>query len=70
MNPYEIWVWLVREDDGREGAIAVVLPGSEQLGPMVLQARSWELAERVRPLAEAHGRATGRLIRLAHLLEV
>lgn len=68
-GPYEVWVWLIEESDGRDGAIAALLPGLEKLGPLVLQNPRREVAEGFRPVAEAHGKAAGRPIRLAHLRE-
>lgn len=66
---YQLWCWVVRERDGEEGCIAVIIPGSEHLGPMVLQARTQEFAMKLMPLAQAHSQASGNPCRLVHLVE-
>lgn len=68
MSGYEMWAWLVLEEDGTEGVITAVVPGVEVFLP--LHHRRREMAERLEELAWAHGRASGRPVRLAHLVEV
>ena len=64
---YELWAWLVQESDGTEG---VITAGGLINGTFAnLQSRQRALAERMRPLAEAHAEASGRPVRLAHLIE-
>ena len=66
---YELWAWVVREAGGREGVIAAILPGKERLGPMLLQSSRLEVAESMRSMAEQHHKASGKPVRLVHLLE-
>jgi hypothetical protein len=67
--PYEMWAWLVEEADGEEGVVAAVIP---QLGPspIPLHSRKRSLAMSFEPVARAHSEASGRPVRLAHLVEV
>ena len=65
---YECWAWLVAEADGSEGVIAAALPGMPGLS--VLQARSKRLAMAMTCIAEGHAHASGRPVRLVHLVEV
>jgi hypothetical protein len=67
---FELWIWVVKEEDGLEGTVAAIIPGSEYLGPMVLQGRTREIAERCRDIALAHQEVTGRPVRLVHMREV
>jgi hypothetical protein len=66
---YEMWVWVVTEEDGTEDVMTGVVP---QLGPspIPLQHNRQELAEVFRNLAEGHGRMVEKPVRLAHLVEI
>ena len=66
-EPYEMWVWLVEEADGVEGPVAATIPSLGVIGP--LQHRKKGMVERLGPLARQHGVASGRPVRLAHLVE-
>jgi hypothetical protein len=68
---YEMWCWVVTEDDGTEGVICGIVPQLADLGmgPIMLQHRSQEVAETLRPYAEGHGRLSNKPVRLAHLVE-
>ena len=66
---YECWVWVVKEQDGTEHPIATILPQAPQLGPMVLQHSTKATAQSLEQFARAHGKASGRPVRLAHLVE-
>lgn len=73
--PYECWAWLVEEEDGREGVIAVALASDHPLyvavGPLLtLHTARYENAMKMRPFAMMHAETTGRPVRLAHLKEV
>jgi hypothetical protein len=76
--PYELWCWVVEEEDGREGAIAayVDFPAvgratSSRSSLVVLQGRNRDIvAEGFAELARKHGEETGRPVRLVHLREV
>lgn len=67
---YEMYCWVVTEEDGTEGVIAGIIPGMEFMGPMLLQHHDRELAEKLRGLAESHARLEAKPVRLAHLVEV
>ena len=69
---YELWAWVVTEDDGTEGVICGIVPQLADLGmgPILLQHRKREVAETLRPYAEGHGRIANKAVRLAHLVEV
>lgn len=64
MSRYEMWVWLVDDEDG-EGAIATLVPGLPGVTP--LQSRRLDVARKMEGLARAHGKTA---VRLAHLVEV
>lgn len=68
MGTYEMWCWVIINDDGSEEPIQTVLPhqGPE---PVFLQHRKRETAEAWRLLAMGHGRVSGKTVRLAHLVE-
>jgi hypothetical protein len=68
---YEMYCWVVAEDDGTEGVICGLIPAMAQLGmgPMPLQHHKREVAEQLRPLAESHGRLDNKPVRLVHLVE-
>jgi hypothetical protein len=68
---YQMWCWVVTEDDGTEGVICGVIPQMADwgLGPSPLQHHKREVAEQFRALAESHGRLSGKPVRLAHLVE-
>jgi hypothetical protein len=59
----------VQEPDGHEGPIAVLLPGAETLGPIVLQSPRLSYAHSFEPYARKHHEETGKPVRLAHLVE-
>jgi hypothetical protein len=65
---YEMWCWVVTEEDGTEGVVCGVIP---RLGPkpIPLQHHKKEVAEQFRALAEHHGRYSGKPVRFAHLVE-
>jgi hypothetical protein len=58
----EYWAWQVQDPNGEWGAIGLVF--DDELAPMIVRHR--HLAEKVRPIAEEHGRESGKPIRLAH----
>lgn len=63
---YECWSWLVKEDNGTEGVIAVegIVLGA------LLQAGKKATALRMEPLAKMHSARSGHPVRLAHMVEV
>lgn len=72
---YEAWAWLVKEEDGREGLLAVTIaegnPWFATLGPVLtLQSREREVAAMMKMYADMHTHSTGAPTRLAHLREV
>lgn len=67
---YECWMWLVEEEDGREGVIAALIPEAGMIQPLLLQNSKRELAEALEPIARQHGASSGRPVRLAHLVEM
>jgi hypothetical protein len=66
---YEHWVWLEIQPDGTEGMIVAMHPS---IGGMIpLAHRHRDIAEdHFGPIAEKHGKETGRPVRLAHMREV
>ena len=67
---YEMWQWVVKEQDGKEGAVAALIPGQPELGPMVLQGRTERIARQMEQLAAMHAISSGLPVRLVHLREV
>lgn len=61
-----MWAWVVEEPDGRVGIIGA---GPVRGGQLPLQSRNRLLVERLRDVAEAHGRAAGSPVRMVHLVE-
>jgi len=64
----ELYVWAVKEPDGREGPVATIIPGFS-LGPIPLVTLSRKVADSLRPFALAHAEATGKPVRLVRFTE-
>lgn len=60
--PEPMYAWMVFDVDERWGTIAAML--LKAAAPIALVTRERAVAERWRPLAEAHRRASGRPVRL------
>jgi hypothetical protein len=65
-KPYELWAWLTFEE-GAWGIVAGMMPGIPTVMPLMHRDR--DIAERFKPLADAHAKKSGNPVRLAHLLE-
>lgn len=67
--PFEQWVWVETEPDGKDGMIVAMHPA---LGGMIpLAHRKREVAEyHFRPIAEQHGERTGNPVRLVRMIEI
>ena len=69
-KPYEQWVWIDKEADGKEGMIVASIP---ILGPgaFPLAHRREDVArDQFGPLAVLHGERTGHPVRLVRMVEV
>jgi hypothetical protein len=71
MGHHEMWIWLVREEDGTEGIIGAMLQegpdGQRVAAPLVTSDR--EIAIAMRFLAWQHSREASKPVRMAHLIE-
>jgi hypothetical protein len=64
----ELFAWLVKEDDGREGLIAAEVP---EIGitPVPLVASNRQFMEAIAPIAQAHADRSGKPVRLVRFVE-
>jgi hypothetical protein len=65
---YELYAWMCFED-GQWGIISGLIPELPFTAPMPLQNRRRAIAERLRPLAQSHGRQHQDPVRLVRLVE-
>jgi hypothetical protein len=64
----DLYVWLVTEDDGREGPVAVVVPDMGNAAiPLVSANRT--VIDGLGFFAKGHARATGKPVRLVRFAE-
>jgi hypothetical protein len=63
----DLFAWLVKEDDGREGPVCALIPGLNMAAPLV--SLSLALAELLEGVARAHADATGKPVRLVRYTE-
>lgn len=62
----ELYAWVVKEADGREGIIAAAVFGS---APSQLVSCFKHVAAQLRPFAEIHAEGTGKPVRLVRFVE-
>lgn len=62
MTEDSMYAWQVQEPDGRWGNISAYIPALKAHG--VLISSSSRVVEKMRPIAEAHRRGTGKPVRL------
>jgi hypothetical protein len=64
----DLFAWLVKEEDGREGPVCAVLPGLGLVAvPLVSLDR--RLMEAIKPVAQAHGDRSGKPVRFVRFTE-
>jgi hypothetical protein len=55
----QLWVWMTEYPDGTIGTVGAFTP---RMGHIQLSARSLEIAEKMRPLAQSHAMQSGQRV--------